>query len=57
MLGGGSVLFHVKGDLAEFGHRLPPVFAEGVFEDLSDDELGIFDQLNEGLWDSLMVSL
>jgi hypothetical protein len=57
VLGGGSVLFDVEGDLAELGHRLLPVLAKRVFEDLSDNKLGISDQLNEGFWDSLIISL
>jgi hypothetical protein len=43
VLGGGGVLSNVKGDLIEFSHRLPPVFAKGVFKDLSNNKLGIFD--------------
>jgi hypothetical protein len=57
VLGGGSVLSDVEGDLAELGHRLLPVLAKREFEDLSDNELGISDQLDEGLWDSLIMSL
>jgi hypothetical protein len=57
VLGGGGVLFNVEGDLAELGHRLLPVLAKRVFEDLSDNKLGISDQLDEGLWDSLIMSL
>jgi hypothetical protein len=42
MLGSSSILFNVKGDLIEFSHCLPLVFAEGMFKDLFNNKLGIF---------------
>jgi hypothetical protein len=48
MLGGGSILFNIKGGLAELSHCLLPVLTKRVFEDLSNNKLGISNQLIRG---------